>query len=156
MIIYNNKEGRLGHQLIHLIILLTYSTIHKRVFCYPSFTKHYLAYFEINYDNYIKQNAPTFINLLYQILKLFKIKNFKFFEYEFILYTEKSRELIFDNEIEKIFKSKSPIIVTDFMLNDTISILQYIEEFRQQIKISQSIEKNIEDFYRDQINTTKR
>ncbi|MCB0507132.1 MAG: hypothetical protein KDD21_02415 [Bacteroidetes bacterium] len=146
MLLYLNKEGRLGHQLSHFIILLSYATKYQKSFFYPSFYKQYAAYFDIQSPYFNKPNSIELagIRILYAILKWLKIKHLNLGNYSFILCNDKRNELIFDDAIHKLFTSPSKFIITDYMLNDVNCIIEQLEFLRQHIQVATIYKQAIE------------
>jgi len=141
MIIYLNQKGRLGHQLIHLLVLEAYALKYNKNFYYKSFSKKYKGFFEIKNT----KNIPTqvfsywFIKIIYTILRSLKIKSFKICSFYFFINTDNQDKVIYHKEIEKLFSVSYPYVITDFMLSDVDIFMQYADEIGNMIDVTGNI-----------------
>lgn len=126
MIYYMNQEGRFGHQLSQLATLIAYQFAYNQEIGYKNFNINYNQYYSENrlekILQYKKQNS-IIINLIYQLLKLFGIKNISIGKYYFRL-LKNENQLIFRRDIESII-STNKNLVTDCYFNDIKILLQY-------------------------------
>lgn len=150
MIVYLNKEGRLGHQLGLLLPLLANAIKFDRAFYYESFSKNYKNIIHKE-DRYVKQ--PSFallfvIKIIYSFLKIFRVNNFSIAHLYFSLYTDKKNELIFDDTIEELFQNKKKYVITDYMFNDVHTVIKYIDSIKSIVYIEPYLEEEILKFYK--------
>lgn len=144
MVIYLNNEGRFGHHISLLVTLLIYSIQYKRPIYYDSFENKYAHYFKKSEHNVkISIWLVFFSRLIYKLLKLLRINKFSIYNFYFLLYTDKNNEILFNDDIKNIFTHKKPYIITDYMLNDVISVNNYAHLIRKSIKIKSLYEKEI-------------
>jgi hypothetical protein len=146
MIIYLNKEGRLGHQLSQFMTLMSYQIEFNRPFFYKSFIKKYINLFSTKYNN-INFVTLNLVIIIYRILKLRKINYYKLYKYEFFICVDKKDELIFHDTITKMYKSNSKYVITDYILNDVNMTSKYINTLRIKIGIKDEIEKKIKESF---------